>query len=652
MKRRELLATVGAGAVAVLNAGAASADGDRFYTEAEGAIEHDPVFGKRDWGYVRRDWDRPVGIDRPVVYTHDGYAGASFADDGPTHYVRMPDGTLIATSVGVHGTAPSPDLGSDYVHVQSSVRGTACSGGTEADFGEVYDERSHGWDGHELVEWLADRPWSLDRIGLWGVSYSGMTALRVASTRPPSLACVSANVVMGDVLRGRTFPGGVDNLAFDDWLHGLPSLWWDDDHPSREIRPEDDPCCTLHYGSRDPRAIVDSHPGWYRSRTENDGYRRTDFVEMAREISVPTYVSQAWQDGQTGPRGGPAIYDALDPDPARPGEFPRRDPPSPALRESPKLLRATNGYHGTAWRTLGRDRDGRRWFDYWLCGEETGVMREAPVRLDVGTGTERSHGTLDLDGFPASDTDWTRFYVGPGHALSTRRQDAAGVDAYTSSIPDYWFRKDLTDGTVLSYRSAPVETPTVIAGTTTATLYLESSESDTELYVSLADLEPDGRRVTYLQRGMLRASHRELDAERTTYTDEGEIARPYHTMVDPTPIVPGGIYRYDVELFPLGHVLYPGHRLLVTVHAPPLVEGPDEHRRWRYDPLDNDAENALHYGADCPSSVLVPLIEWSSRRGRERVRRGAAPPEPACGEPEGYRCTDVELPKESDVETS
>lgn len=648
MKRRELLGSVGAGAVSMLTTGVVSADRSRFYAEADGAIEHDPVFEKREWGYVRRDWDRPTGIDRPVVYTHDGYAGASFAADGPTHYVRTSDGTLIATSVGVHSSDPSPDLGGDYVHVQSSVRATACSGGSEADFGEVYAERSHGWDGHEIVEWLADRPWSLDRIGLWGVSYSGMTALRVASTRPPSLACVSANVIMGDVLRGRTFPGGVENLAFDDWLHALPTLWWDDDHPSREIRPEDDPCCAVHHGGRDPRAIIDMHPDWYRSRTENDGYRRINFVEMAREISVPTYVSQAWQDGQTGPRGGPAVYDALDPNPVRPGEFPDGDPPSPALRESPKLLRAMNGYHGTAWRALGRDRDGRRWFDYWLRGEETGIMREAPVRLDVGMGTERSHGALNLDGFPASGTDWTRFYLGPNHALSTRRPAAVGVDTYTSSVPDYWFLEDLSGDDVLSYWSDPVETPTVIVGTTTATLFMASSEEDTEIYVSLADLKSEGGRVTYLQRGMLRASNRALDEERTEY-DDGEVVRPYHTMVDPTPIAPGGIYRYDIEVFPLGHVLYPGHRLLVAIHAPPLVEGPDGNRRWRYDPLENGAENALYYGSHCPSSVLVPLLEWDPKGGRGPGRRGTAPPEPACGEPEGYNCIAVELPAEDDI---
>lgn len=638
MRRRRLLRSIGIGAAGLASAGAASGDHGPFYARAEGGIEYDDAFEKREWGYVRRDWEPPAGTDRPVVYTHDGYMGASFADDGPTHYVRMDDGTLVATSVGVYSAIPSPDLGGEYVHVQSSVRATGCSAGDESDFGEVYDERSHGLDGHELIEWLADRPWSLDRIGLFGLSYSGMTAIRVASTRPPSLACVSANVIMGDVLRGRTFPGGVDNLAFDEWLADLPRLWWDDD--VRDIAPEDDPFCATHREDRDPQAIIDRHPRWYRDRTENDGYRRINFVEMARRIEVPTYVSVGWQDGQVGQRGGPEVYEALDPDPIHPGDVPGRRPPSPELRESPKLLRATNGVHGTAWRALGRDRDGRRWFDYWLLGEDTGIMQEAPVRLDVGMGTAGSRGTLDLDGFPASGTAWTRFFMGSDHALSTRLPDA-GSETYSSEVPEYWYVEDLDDGTLLSYWTEPFETPCVVAGPITATLYARSSAENTEFYVSLADVEPGDEAVTYLQRGMLRASHRELDPARTAYNDAGEIVRPHHRMSDPTPIVPGRLYRYDVEVFPLGHVVYPGHRLLINVHAPPEEEGPDPDRYWKYNPMENGAENTLHYGRKTPSSVLLPLVEWGRGRG---VGGGELPPEPACGEPDGYTCTEVSFP--------
>lgn len=679
MERRRLLKSVVAGTGAVVGLGAAYRARDRLGSnDGTGAspatedgstatpdgpstptergrdvddLEYDDAFRKTEWGFVRKTWREPSGSDRPVVYTHDGYLGASFSELGPSHYLELSDGTLVAVSVDRWSQA---DMEFKFVPVQSSVRGTACSGGSESAFGEVYDRVSHGEDGREVIEWLADRPWSLDRIGLWGVSYSGMTAIRVASTRPPSLACVMANVIMGDILRGRTFPGGVDNLAFDEWLAGLPESWWN--HEERgDVVPATDPICEDNYGARDPRRIVDDHPRWYRERTENEGYRRINFVEMAREIEVPTYVSQAWQDGQTGQRGGPAVYDALDPAPFEAGDHPGPPPSNPDLRDSPKLFRATNGVHGTAWRQLG-GRDADRWFGYWLEGRDTGILEAAPVQLEFGTNTADSHGAMGMDDFPAPETTWERYYLGADHDLSASPPDP-GTETYESSVPDYWFREDLTGDSSLCYRSDPFEEARVIAGTTTATLYVESTRENTELYVSVADLEPDGERATFLQRGMLRASHRELDEERTRYAasrpdrvGDRDVTRPYHTMVEPTPIEPGEVYRLDVEIFPLGHVVYPGHRLLVTVHAPPREEGPGGNRYWSYDPLENGAENTVHYGGDRASRLVVPTLEWgeTAAHGRgapeEGVGYGDLPPEPDCGEPDNYVCRDVELP--------
>lgn len=642
MQRRQILKSIGAGAGFALGGSTIATSGhdDWLYTEEE--LEYDDTFEKREWGFVRQDWEEPEGTDRPVVVTHDGYMGASFAAAGPTHYIRTPDDALIATSVNVHTGTPSPSLTDDYVMVQSSPRATACSSGSAEDFGEVYDRVSHGEDGKEVIEWSADQPWSLDRVGLIGLSYSGMVTIRVASTQPPSLAAASANVIMGDLLRGRTFPGGVDNLAFDDWLEGLNTTWWPDITP-----PDDDPFGNEFYHSRDHQEIIDTHPDWYRDRTENDGYRRINFIEMAKDIEAPTYISQAWQDGQTGQRGGPAVYDALDPDPVHPGDFPGRKPPSPELRESPKLLRATNGVHTTAWSDVGY-RDAQRWFDYWLKGEDTGIMREAPVQLEFGQHTEDSYGTMGLDRFPASDTSWERFYFGEDNTLS-RSLPPAGSNSYPSEIPPNWFMDDLTGDNVLTYWTEPFEEPTVIAGTITTSLYVESTEENTEIYVSLGDMQPDMERVTYLQRGMIRASHRELDEEQTEYNETGEITRPYHTMQDPTPIEPGEIYRLDIEVFPLGHLIYPGHRLFVNLHAPPLKEDAPG-RTWFYDPLDNGAENTIHYGEDHASSILFPTLEWGTRNGsgrddRRGPREGEVPPEPECGEPDQYHCFEVTLPE-------
>lgn len=92
-------------------------------------------------------------------------------------------------------------------------------------------------------------------------------------------------------------------------------------------------------------------------------------------------------------------------------------------------------------------------------------------------------------------------------------------------------------------------------------------------------------------------------------------------------MAPGAVERYDVEVFPIGHVLYPGHRLVVRVHSPPATDG-----LWAYEPLDQKGQNTLYRDADHPSSILVPLVDAAGRD---------LPPEPACGHPWGHRCVRI-----------
>ena len=123
----------------------------------------------------------------------------------------------------------------------------------------------------------------------------------------------------------------------------------------------------------------------------------------------------------------------------------------------------------------------------------------------------------------------------------------------------------------LTYRSDPVPTDTAIAGPITSTLFVQSTAPDTELFVELVDEAPDGSR-TYLQRGVLRASHRAVDDSRSDHTPDGRIYRPYRPHTNPTNITPGQTYEYLVEVWPVGHVFREGHRISVKIHAPPFVD--------------------------------------------------------------------------------
>jgi putative CocE/NonD family hydrolase len=95
-----------------------------------------------------------------------------------------------------------------YVFVQAYVRGRGRSGGVKSDnLGAQV-----GRDGYDLVEWIAQQPWSNGQVVMYGGSFVGMTQWRTATQHPPHLAAVAPYVPI--------YPGwDVPNT------NGVPQAW-------------------------------------------------------------------------------------------------------------------------------------------------------------------------------------------------------------------------------------------------------------------------------------------------------------------------------------------------------------------------------------------------------------------------------------------
>lgn len=641
LTRRQLLRTTGAGAAGLAVAGKAGA-------EPEEVI--DDSFEETEWGYRRKDWveAHPDIAEEtlPSVLMMDGYKGASSGESptslqtgqAPTHYVEMSDGTLIAASV----LTEHPLKPEGTAIVWASARGTGCSGGTF----DLFDARG-ARDGHELIEWIADRPWALDRVGLFGASYSAILGLTIAEATPDDapLEAVCLSAMIGDLYRGAVFPGGVPNPVF-------PALWTQayrrapDKAGTFHGVSAGDEICAKNVATRGRQPPTERAVWLYTQREDDREWRARSPIYRAQNISVPTYISQAWQDEQTGPRGGIEMFDAIDPDPASPPGTEGTDPEGDGrgreeLHEDPKLLRTTNGVHNTAHSVALRDA--ADWFLYWLAGEDTGIMDEPQVKHHFGSRSTSIDTTLDESGYLTQDDyydgGWERLYLDADGTLSGDRP-AAGTDRYVSGSPrDSWVYGEgdvnstlepVTQANgpdVLFYETPAFAEPHVMAGPTAATLFVDSTAPEFDLFVRLADVAPDGTTVP-LQRGLLRASHRALDETRTVYTDAGDVARPYHPHTNPQPPIPGEVNRYDVEVFGCAHVFQPGHRLQVSVATPPLLDG-----LWGYEPSRAPGVNTVHLGGESQASrVVVPLEKWSAVEGEKQLPSGDM-----CGYA-GYRC--------------
>lgn len=620
--RRNLLKTVGAGAAGTAMTGVAAGTPDE-YTGDD--------FEEREWGYVRSDFEAPEE-SLPAVLMIDGYKGASSGDSPtnlqegmrPTHYVRMRDGELIALSIlQDHSLQPA-----GTILAWGSIRGTGCSGGQFSLF-----DRTGALDGYELIEWLSDRAWTLDRVGLFGASYSAILSVLIAGTQPPSLAALCFSACIGDLYRGAVFPGGVPNPVF-------PTVWTQAFRPTADRAgtyhgvSRGDEICAQNVATREPTGPFDNEVTWYTRRTDDNNWRSRSPIEYADRIEVPTYVAHAWQDEQTGPRGSVEVFNALDPGTAaKPGAPERANANHPHVHETPKLLRTTNGVHNTAHSVALRDVED--WFRYWLLGEDTGIMDEPQLRHHFGStstsidSTLGETGHLDLDDYYGVDAD--RFYLGEGGYADTEPPEG-GSDEYAAGVSrDNWvYGEDDLNGLLepvgreegpdtLIYRTPEFEVPHVIAGPITATLFVETTAPETDFFVQVCDESEAG--VVPLQRGLLRAGFRDLDEHRTVYTEDGDVLRPYHPHESIDPVTPGETTRYDIEVFPVAHILRPGHQLQIRITAPPATDG-----LWGYEPSRTPSLNTVHYGED-GSRLVVPIEEWPDDQPLPEARD----PEAAAG---------------------
>lgn len=570
---------------------------------------------------------------------------AATAQAAPTHYVTMSDGASIAVNVKVpeHCTAATPcpatfemsgyESGSDdgrtpigdvadatgldqlpaqtgtreahakyfddrYVTVLANLRGTGCSSG---EF-DLFSWRS-ALDGREVIDnWIAEQPWSNGDVAIFGHSYSGITGTMVAATRPQHLRAISVSGLIGDLYRDIVYPGGVTN-------YGFPLLWTGAVRPVYDIGggtagglipPESTSAqCAANQAGRS-RTVTEDPLIHGLDDTDSEWYRTRSLVTYAERIEVPVHVTAAYQDEQTGGRGPTNVFDHL--------------PAGIAKR-----LVLVNGEHGTQTDPhLMKDR--AAWLDHWLLGR--GELDGATTsRVLLGyQGEGKVVGEIASDGFPLGQTQFTDVYA-TAEGLSPDAPAEAGEKTWVngSRRQSYAHLAGSDTGGEVTSPTGPDEVElamrfdeaTAIAGPITANLFVSSSAPDTELFVQLIDRAPDGS-MLYLNRGMLRASHRAVDASQSQFTADGRIYRPYRPHTERSLVAPGEVVDYLIDIFPVGHVFLPGHELVVKLHAPPLDDND-----YAYVQKTLPGANTLHFGPDTPSRLMLPVIPMAAVSGFE-----------------------------------
>ena len=532
------------------------------------------------------------------------------ADEG---YLRTRDGTLLAYQVvlpdedefgpgpypvvidysgyrpsidffdGVHRVFPAEG----YAAVGVNIRGSACSGGAFD-----YFEPLQALDGYDMVEAIAAQDWS-DGVALIGKSYPGISQLFVASTAPPSLDALAPGHVIGEFYRDVGYPGGLLNATFagafavdQDARSAFPSSY-----DVVNERAEEDPLCRANQQLRGQNVRVAE--GVFGNPFDGDFWQVRAPERLVGDIVAPTLLVNSWQDEQTG--GGPAkLLDRFDPD-----TFVR--------------MVGMNGDHGEYYRGAIWG-EVVRFLDVYLgdAQDKQGDYEAEPsvqIFLENGLDTGQPGHVVELDDWGAAE-DGQRWYLQPDGTLADAEPPAGGgTTAYdyepepnplAQLMPDQneWSEPPPDDETAI-WVSDALDEDVVMAGSGSVDLWLASSETDTDVEVTLIEVRPDGQEML-VQSGWLRASHRALDEDRSTVL----APRHLHTEEAAEPLTAGELTPLRVELFPFAHAFRAGSQIKIAVEAPG-----GNRWRWGFDAVPDAGTNEIAHEAAAPSSVALPVID-------------------------------------------
>jgi hypothetical protein len=281
----------------------------------------------------------------PTVIEYSGYATAAPTDPIPSLLAQATHSAC--TACGDKDLLPdtATDVGAvvarmaGFATVSLQMRGTGCSGGAYDLFGYPSD-----YDAYDAVEIVAHQDWVANhKVGMVGISYSGLSELPSAGTDPPDLAAI-APMSPTDDLFSTGYPGGIYNDGFAaGWIasriddakaaatltggslaplsttpvSGVGQSWvyYEIDAELAASGGASSTCLAnqaLHEQSESLSSLVGPQlvaPGTGPGRDPSLFDRRSMDAWAAR-ITVPVFISGAMQDEQTGPQW-PALLSAL-----------------------------------------------------------------------------------------------------------------------------------------------------------------------------------------------------------------------------------------------------------------------------------------------------------------------------------------------------
>lgn len=507
-----------------------------------------------------------------------------------------------------------------FMVVVQDVRGRYTSDG------EFYTFKNEINDGYDAVEWAAALPGSNGKVGMFGGSYVGATQMLAAIGHPPHLAGICPVVTASNYHENWTYQGG----AFEQWFNESWTSGLAQDTLSREIVKRanaleginvlpltDFPVFNIKRGadgSALTHALAPYFIDWLAHPLYDSYWKQWAIEEQFDSIQVPALTIAAWYDIFQG--GSLRNYIGM------------RDHAGNAAARNGQRLLVTIGGHAGGGRKIG-DLDfgtpaleydetsiSLDWYEYLFLGKQNQFASDKPVRIFVmGDNQWRNEAAWPLQ--RAKSTSYYLHSAGKANtatgdgALTMAQPKSEGTDSYVydpaNPVPtvggplccDGFHEppgpKDQSKiearPDVLVYSTPALDKDVEVTGPVTLDLFASSSATDTDFTAKLIDVAPDGTPYN-LTEGILRAKFRLSTSEAT-------------------PIVPGKVYEYKVDLWSTSNVFLKGHKIRVEVSSSNfprfdrnLNTGLDAANSAAFVP----ATNTVYHDAAHPTALILPVV--------------------------------------------
>ena len=504
-------------------------------------------------------------------------------------------------------------------------------------------------DGYDAVDWLSKQSWCNGKVAPIGCSSTAEWQMAVVGLNHPALTTFipqSFGAGVGRVGKfyeqGNWYRGGAGQMLFTAWLFGVQN------DVIRPMFPKDATQEQLIRASRafdlDPeRARIDwgkglahlplqdiiknangpvgvyekmirrkpNDPDWYKGGLYHDNM----------PIERPGFWFVSWYDVSSSPNI--ALYNHV-----------RATAKDPNVRNNQYLViapvlhcsykRATEntivGERSVGDARLNYDDLTYGWFDYWLKGEQNGILTKTPKVQYYTMGLNKWQSS---EVWPPITAQMTTFFLNSGGKanslygdgkLSTTApvKDAPDAFAYDpqNPVPSYGGnvcctgnavqggafdqQKMETRNDILVYTTEPLAEGVEVSGFIETTLYVSSDVKDTDFTIKLIDVYPDGKAYN-LDETIQRVRYRE-GYEKEVFMEKGKV------------------YKLELSAMSTSNFFQKGHRIRIEISSSnfPRFDRNMNTGGNNYDEaVGVVAHNNVHHSAQYPSQVRLPMVKKS-----------------------------------------